>query len=130
MKRGFLLLFLLTFSVCDIALMAQQSNTGCYSKLKREGQIAYDAGNYPKAIGLWESAKKCSDVPAGNNLQALINQRQFGAGQGLQAQQLNQAAALQAQQQQLAQLAQANQFNQQNAQQRAQYAAVVNAYPQ
>jgi hypothetical protein len=55
------------------------------------------------------------------NLQALINQSQFGAGQGLQAQQLNQAAQLQNQQQALAQLAQANQFAQQNAQQRAQY---------
>lgn len=55
------------------------------------------------------------------NLQALINQSQFGAGQGLQAQQLNQAAQLQNQQQALAQLAQANQFAQQNAAQRAQY---------
>jgi hypothetical protein len=55
------------------------------------------------------------------NLQALINQAQFGAGQGLQSQQLNQAAQLQAQQQMLAQLAQANQFAQQNAAQQAQY---------
>lgn len=55
------------------------------------------------------------------NLQALINQSQFGAGQGLQAQQLNQAAQLQRQQQELAQLAAANQFSQQNAAQRAQY---------
>lgn len=55
------------------------------------------------------------------NLQALINQAQFGAGQGLTAQQLNQQAQLQAQQQALAQLAAANQFSQQNAQQRAQY---------
>jgi hypothetical protein len=56
-----------------------------------------------------------------SNLQALINQRQFGAGQGMQAQQLNQAAMLQRQQQQLAQLAAQNQFNQQNAAMRAQY---------
>jgi hypothetical protein len=56
-----------------------------------------------------------------SNLQALINQQQFGAGQGLTAQQMNQQAQLQAQQQALAQLAQANQFNQQNAAQRAQY---------
>jgi hypothetical protein len=55
------------------------------------------------------------------NLQALINQSQFGAGQNLQARQLNQAAQLQRQQQALSQLAQANQFNQQNAAQRAQY---------
>lgn len=55
------------------------------------------------------------------NLQALINQAQFGAGQGLTAQQLNQQAQLQAQQQALAQLAAANQFAQQNAQQRAQF---------
>jgi sulfatase modifying factor 1 len=73
MKKGLLILFLLMLSVCNIALMAQKSTTGCYSKLKREGQIAFDAGNYPKAIGLWEAAKKCSDAPAGNNLQVLIN---------------------------------------------------------
>jgi hypothetical protein len=55
------------------------------------------------------------------NLQALINQAQFGAGQGLQSQQLNQAAGLQSQQQAMQQLLAQNQFAQQNAQLGAQY---------
>jgi hypothetical protein len=55
------------------------------------------------------------------NLQALINQAQFGAGQGMQAQQLNQAALQQAQQQRLAQQQVMNQLAQQDAMTRAQY---------
>ena len=73
MKKELLFLLLLTLGVRDIALMAQQSGTGCYNKLKTEGQRAYEAGNYQKAIELWGTARKCSDLPAGNNLQALIN---------------------------------------------------------
>jgi len=73
MKKELLLLLLLTLGVQDIALMAQSGGTGCYNKLKTEGQRAYDAGNYQKAIELWGAAKNCSDLPAGNNLQVLIN---------------------------------------------------------
>ena len=57
----------------------------------------------------------------GQNLQAMLQTQQLGAGQSLQSQMANQQAQLQAQQQGLGQLQNLNQLAQQNAQLRAQY---------
>ncbi|MBP5636332.1 MAG: hypothetical protein J6X25_02285 [Bacteroidales bacterium] len=71
MKKSLLLIGAVLLGMAS-SFMAMASGRGCYAETRAEGIALCERGMHQKAVEFFVAAKKCSDVPSNNDLDALI----------------------------------------------------------
>ncbi len=71
MKKSLLLIGAVLLGMAS-SFMAMASGRGCYAETRAEGIALCERGLHQKAVEFFVAAKKCSDLPSNNDLDALI----------------------------------------------------------